>query len=80
MLYKKYHRGFVRKFKKGAKINKFGLDERKVEILAKPSIGKIWQGIFIETEPFFDISGVLRIELTLVFESGRLNRVIKNVV
>ena len=36
MLYKKYHRNYVRKFKKGCKLIIFG--EVKVNVLAEPHI------------------------------------------
>ena len=75
MLYKKYHRNFVRQFKKGVKLfigsivrlsNDLSINEHR-EITKEP----FWFGIRVEIE----VDG--KYILTIVFPSGKINKYIR---
>ena len=70
MLYKKYHRNYVRKFKKGAIVS---FDYGEYVVIEEPFIDK--DGILIKALNWYN-SGVF---LFVVFISGRLRNAIQEI-
>jgi len=64
MLYKKYHRNFIRKFKKGVKC--YRLDSPLYEVVKEPHYSNVNHRIEFQSSSYFGI-------WPLIFSSGSIN-------
>lgn len=71
MLYKKYHRDYIRQFKKGTKLTGFKMEVDKIEVFY--STTKICIGIFVKRDGYEN----LRDGFVLIFPNGKINYSIK---